>query len=91
MCAHMCALLLLQLIVLLVLKERDLKSIKNSKMREEMQDMEASLLRAKREASIADGVSWGMGEDAIEEAEVTLLTISILGHLDQLWACICTC
>lgn len=53
--------------------------------------MEASLLRAKREASLADGVSWGMGEDAIEETEVTFLTISILGHLDQLWEFTCTC
>lgn len=32
--------------------------------------MEASLLRAKLEASMADGISWGMQEDAIEEAEV---------------------
>lgn len=35
-----------------------------------MQDMEASLLRAKLEASRADGISWGMGEDAVEEFEV---------------------
>uniref|UniRef100_A0A2N9H5P3 Kanadaptin n=1 Tax=Fagus sylvatica TaxID=28930 RepID=A0A2N9H5P3_FAGSY len=34
-----------------------------------MLDREASLQRARREASLADGVSWGMGEDAIEEAE----------------------
>lgn len=32
--------------------------------------MEESLLRAKIEASRADGISWGMGEDAIEELEV---------------------
>ncbi|KAA8539074.1 hypothetical protein F0562_025766 [Nyssa sinensis] len=31
--------------------------------------MEASLLQAKLEASLADGISWGTGEDAIEEAE----------------------
>ncbi|CAI9786060.1 unnamed protein product [Fraxinus pennsylvanica] len=31
--------------------------------------MEASLLRAKVKASLADGVSWGMHEDAIEENE----------------------
>ena len=35
-----------------------------------MLDREASLQRARRAASLADGVSWGMGEDAIEEAEV---------------------
>lgn len=35
-----------------------------------MEDMEASLQRAKLEASLADGISWGMDEDAIEENEV---------------------
>lgn len=55
-----------------VLKEADLKRIKQAKIREEVQDMEASLLRAKLEASRADGISWGMGEDAIEENEVSL-------------------
>nr|XP_016446761.1 PREDICTED: kanadaptin-like [Nicotiana tabacum] len=49
--------------------EADLKRIKQAKIREEVQDMEASLLRAKLEASRADGISWGMGEDAIEENE----------------------
>lgn len=39
-------------------------------MREQMQDREASLQRARLEASFADGISWGMGEDAIEEEEV---------------------
>lgn len=32
-----------------------------------MIDREASLARARAEASLADGVSWGMGEDAEEE------------------------
>ncbi|KAK9272689.1 hypothetical protein L1049_003066 [Liquidambar formosana] len=49
--------------------ETDLKSIRNAKIRGEIQDREASLQRARREASLADGISWGMGEDAIEEAE----------------------
>ncbi|KAI3452165.1 hypothetical protein Pfo_008830 [Paulownia fortunei] len=49
--------------------EADLKSLRNLKIRQEMQDMEASLLRAKVEASRADGISWGMGEDAVEETE----------------------
>lgn len=49
--------------------ETDLKSISKGKMLQEMRDREASLLRAKREASLADGISWGMGEDAIEEDE----------------------
>eukprot|EP01018_Ginkgo_biloba_P026214 Gb_36776 [translate_table: standard] len=34
---------------------------------QERDDMEASLLRAKREASVVDGISWGMMEDAFEE------------------------
>jgi hypothetical protein len=42
------------------------------KMREVMRDREASLRRAKLEASAAEGVSWGMGEDAIEEDEVIM-------------------
>ncbi|KAF3443979.1 hypothetical protein FNV43_RR13669 [Rhamnella rubrinervis] len=49
--------------------EKDLKTIRKTKMYEEIQDREASLQRARREASLAEGISWGMGEDAIEEAE----------------------
>ncbi|CAI9758723.1 unnamed protein product [Fraxinus pennsylvanica] len=49
--------------------EADLKRIRNAKIQQDMKDMEASLLRAKVEASLADGVSWGMREDAIEENE----------------------
>lgn len=47
-----------------------------------MQDMEESLLRAKLEASLADGVSWGMREDAIEVDEVcfTFLISSICNN-----------
>ncbi|KAK7820784.1 protein phosphatase 1 regulatory inhibitor subunit ppp1r8 like protein [Quercus suber] len=49
--------------------EADVKIIRDAKIREGMLDREASLQRARREASLADGVSWGMGEDAIEEEE----------------------
>lgn len=49
--------------------EGDLKTIISAKILAEMQDREASLLRAKQEASVADGISWGMSEDAIEETE----------------------
>lgn len=49
--------------------EADLKSIKKAKIQQEMQDMEASLQRAKLDATMADGISWGMQEDAIEENE----------------------
>ncbi|KAI3414516.1 FHA domain-containing protein [Psidium guajava] len=49
--------------------EAEIKVIKNAKMREEMQDREASLRRAREEACLADGISWGMGEDAVEEEE----------------------
>ncbi|EOY03849.1 SMAD/FHA domain-containing protein [Theobroma cacao] len=49
--------------------EKDLKIMKDAKIQEEMLDREASLRRARAEASLADGISWGIGEDAIEEAE----------------------
>lgn len=39
-------------------------------VQEEISDREASLERARRQAALADGISWGMDEDAIEEAEV---------------------
>ncbi|EXB77630.1 hypothetical protein L484_018146 [Morus notabilis] len=50
-------------------QETDLKKIRDAKIREDMLDREASLQRARHQASLAEGVSWGMGEDAIEEAE----------------------
>ncbi|KAL8471860.1 hypothetical protein ACS0TY_029193 [Phlomoides rotata] len=50
-------------------EESDLKRLRKARIRQDMQDMEASLLRAKIEASRADGISWGMGEDAVEENE----------------------
>ncbi|KAM1009885.1 hypothetical protein ACFX13_046135 [Malus domestica] len=50
-------------------REKDLKLLKIAKMREDILDQEASLQRARHEASLADGISWGMDEDAIEEAE----------------------
>lgn len=43
-------------------------------MHEERRDMEASLQRVKREAALADGISWGMDEDAVEENEVSKRT-----------------
>ncbi|KAM7280200.1 hypothetical protein ACFE04_007334 [Oxalis oulophora] len=49
--------------------ETDLKTVKKVKMRQQWLDREASLKRARAEASLADGISWGLGEDAIEEAE----------------------
>ncbi|CAE6205960.1 unnamed protein product [Arabidopsis arenosa] len=49
--------------------EKDLQLIREAKMRMEMSEREASLRRARQQASMADGVSWGMGEDAIEEEE----------------------
>ncbi|TXG57646.1 hypothetical protein EZV62_015475 [Acer yangbiense] len=49
--------------------EKDLKIIRESKMQQEMIDCEDSLRRARMNSSLADGISWGMGEDAIEEAE----------------------
>ncbi|GFZ19010.1 SMAD/FHA domain-containing protein [Actinidia rufa] len=65
-------------------QESDLKIIKKAKMQEEMKDMEASLLRAKLEASLADGISWGMSEDAIEEIEDDVDEISWQNYKGQL-------
>ncbi|WCJ25475.1 SMAD/FHA domain-containing protein [Euphorbia peplus] len=50
-------------------QETDSKVLRENKIRQEMFDREASLHRARREASLADGISWGMGEDAIQEEE----------------------
>ncbi|RWV97880.1 hypothetical protein GW17_00039301 [Ensete ventricosum] len=47
--------------------EGDLVKLRNVKIREELLDREASLLRARVDASLANGISWGMQEDAIEE------------------------
>lgn len=44
-------------------QEADLSSIRYAK------DREASLRRAKEDAALAGGISWGMREDAVEEAE----------------------
>ncbi|KAL1063875.1 hypothetical protein V6Z11_D13G172300 [Gossypium hirsutum] len=41
-----------------VLKEKDLKVIREAKIREEMLDREASLRQARAEASLSDGISW---------------------------------
>ncbi|KAJ0099379.1 hypothetical protein Patl1_21584 [Pistacia atlantica] len=49
--------------------EKDLKIIRKSKIQQLMLDQENSLRRARMDASLADGISWGMGEDAIEEDE----------------------
>ncbi|KAL9297345.1 hypothetical protein ACSQ67_023241 [Phaseolus vulgaris] len=50
--------------------ETNAKLMKEVKMREAMLDREASVRRARQEASAAEGISWGMGEDAIEEEEI---------------------
>ena len=47
--------------------------MREAKLRREMSEREASLRRARQQASMADGVSWGMGEDAIEEEEVIMV------------------
>lgn len=47
-----------------------MQSFKNLKFRQEKRNMEASLLHEEREAPLADGISWGMDEDVVEENEV---------------------
>uniref|UniRef100_A0A7N0UWR3 FHA domain-containing protein n=1 Tax=Kalanchoe fedtschenkoi TaxID=63787 RepID=A0A7N0UWR3_KALFE len=49
--------------------EAQFRDISNRQIQEEISDREASLQRAKRQAALADGISWGIGEDAVEEAE----------------------
>ncbi|KAK7394345.1 hypothetical protein VNO78_14868 [Psophocarpus tetragonolobus] len=49
--------------------ETNAKLMREVKMREAMMDREASVRRARQEASLAEGISWGMGEDAVEEDE----------------------
>lgn len=44
-----------------------MEKLRNAKIREEMLDCEASLVRARVDASLASGISWGLQEDAIEE------------------------
>ncbi|KAL8171509.1 hypothetical protein V2J09_023313 [Rumex salicifolius] len=64
--------------------ETDIKSIKHAKYRLEKQDREASLRRARAEAALADGISWGMGEDAIEEDEDEVDEITWQTHKGEL-------
>lgn len=50
-----------------------MQKLRDAKIRQDMLDREASILRAKNQAALAEGISWGMTEDAIEEsAEVSL-------------------
>lgn len=50
-----------------------MQKLRDAKIRQDMLDREASILRAKNQVALAEGISWGMTEDAIEEsAEVSL-------------------
>lgn len=56
-----------------------MEKLRNAKIREELLDREASLLRARVDASLANGISWGMQEDAIEEdTEVGKIVLTFL-------------
>ncbi|KAF8723741.1 hypothetical protein HU200_021713 [Digitaria exilis] len=48
--------------------EKDMQKLRDAKIRQDMLDREASILRAKNQAALAEGISWGMTEDAIEES-----------------------
>ncbi|EPS74444.1 hypothetical protein M569_00311, partial [Genlisea aurea] len=65
-------------------QEADLKSSRRAKIRQDAQDMEASLLRAKLQASLADGISWGMQEDAVEDNEDEVDEITWQNYKGQL-------
>ncbi|TKW20968.1 hypothetical protein SEVIR_4G193100v4 [Setaria viridis] len=47
--------------------EKDMQKLRDAKIQQDMLDREASVLRAKTQAALAEGISWGMAEDAIEE------------------------
>nr|TKW40427.1 hypothetical protein SEVIR_1G245700v2 [Setaria viridis] len=48
--------------------EKDMQKLQDAKIRQDMLDREASILRAKTQVALAEGISWGMTEDAIEES-----------------------
>nr|CAD1826650.1 unnamed protein product [Ananas comosus var. bracteatus] len=48
--------------------EGDFQKLREARIQEELLDREASLSRARAEASLAEGISWGIAEDAVEEA-----------------------
>jgi hypothetical protein len=51
-----------------------LQKLRDARIQQDMLDREASILRAKTQAALAEGISWGMTDDAIEEsAEVSCL------------------
>ena len=51
-----------------------MQKLRDARIQQDMLDREASILRAKTQAALAEGISWGMSEDAIEEsAEVSCL------------------
>ena len=56
-----------------------MQKLRDAKIQQDMLDREASILRAKTQAALAEGISWGMAEDAIEEsAEVSCLFLTRL-------------
>ncbi|CAI8591992.1 unnamed protein product [Vicia faba] len=64
--------------------EANIKLKREIKLREALLDRETSLRRAKMEASAAEGISWGMGEDAIEEDEDDVEEITWQSYKGQL-------
>lgn len=64
--------------------EADLERIRKAKIQREKLDMQASLSRAKRDASLSEGISWGMDEDAIEDNEEEIDEITWQTYKGQL-------
>ncbi|XP_061344258.1 uncharacterized protein LOC133290215 [Gastrolobium bilobum] len=64
--------------------ETNAKLMREVKMREAMLDREASLRRARMEGPLAEGISWGMGEDAIEEDEDDVEEVTWQSYKGQL-------
>ncbi|XP_062233081.1 uncharacterized protein LOC133930446 [Phragmites australis] len=48
--------------------EKDMQKLRDAKIQQDILDREASLSRAKTQAALAEGISWGMADDAVEES-----------------------
>uniref|UniRef100_A0A0D9WP82 FHA domain-containing protein n=1 Tax=Leersia perrieri TaxID=77586 RepID=A0A0D9WP82_9ORYZ len=48
--------------------EKDMQKLRDARIQQDMLDREASLLRAKNQAALSEGISWGMSEDAVEDS-----------------------
>lgn len=61
-----------------------MQKLRDARVQQDMLDREASLLRAKNQAALAEGISWGMSEDAVEDsAEVSCFCKNYILYIDK--------